>query len=208
MPTETFCQNCGLAFEPKNPTDWNSGDRVLVGKYEYHIRDPAALRCAGVQVPVRAVPFAFEKTAMNYIKRLIGLPGETIAIYTRRSLPDHGAHLLRTDRVRASEDAENCWHEGLHLRERRRCASSLFNNGGFELIRKSPKQILTVRRLVFDLDRQPKSTFGHCANALAPVPDDSAGWTMQDKGFNHMRGCISAGCATITSRPGVGDSTS
>src|SRR5215212_6196423 len=23
VPSQTFCQNCGLAFSPENPTDWN-----------------------------------------------------------------------------------------------------------------------------------------------------------------------------------------
>src|SRR2546422_407672 len=64
-----------------DPTrDWNSGDRVLVAKYEYHIRPPKRF-----EVPVFKYPqepyHASDKTAMNYIKRLCGLPGETIAIY-------------------------------------------------------------------------------------------------------------------------------
>src|SRR5262245_23885995 len=74
FPMSVACQNCGNEFRPANAQDWNSGDRVLVAKYEYHIRNPKRF-----DVPVFKYPRepynAMEKTAMNYIKRLIGLPG-------------------------------------------------------------------------------------------------------------------------------------
>jgi signal peptidase I len=80
IPQATFCQNCGLEFAPANATDWGSGDRVLVGKYAYHIGSPHRFDVPVFKYP-KAPYNAAEKTAMNYIKRLIGLPGGTIAIY-------------------------------------------------------------------------------------------------------------------------------
>src|SRR5581483_6396056 len=60
----------------------NTGDRVLVGKFLYDLpwNSPDRHR---LNVVVFKYPEHPQKdhTPMNYIKRLIGLPGETIAIY-------------------------------------------------------------------------------------------------------------------------------
>ena len=62
---------------------WYTGDRVLVSKFLYD------LNLMGMDHPNRydVVVFSIlsgaqrDYVAMNYIKRLIGLPGETIGIY-------------------------------------------------------------------------------------------------------------------------------
>lgn len=183
VPSQTFCQNCGLAFSPENPSDWNSGDRVLVGKYAYHIADPKRF-----DVPVFKYPeqpyHPYEKTAMNYIKRLVGLPGETIAIhhgdlyrtkaltYEGRPVPARPEDAWKLDYT-YSNDSE---------------AVSLFEKGGFEPVRKSPNEILAVRRLVFDLDRQPKALKDAARTRWHPSPEAGAGWVMNDKGFTHSGG--------------------
>jgi signal peptidase I len=180
IPQLTFCQNCGLEFAPANATDWNSGDRVLVGKFSYHIHDPRRFDVPVFKYP-RAPYDAVNKTAMNYIKRLIGLPGETIAIYKgdlyhttalkyeNRPRPDNPKDLWQLDYTYPNDDE----------------AVRLFQSGGFEPIRKTPDEILTVRRLVFDLDQQPKSLTGMAKTRWQPSPDAPAGWAEGDKAFTH-----------------------
>src|SRR5262249_11261665 len=152
VPSLTFCQNCGVAFRPDSPKDWNSGDRVLVEKFAYHIAPPRRF-----DVPVFKFPKepynAAEKTAMNYIKRLAGLPGDTIAIFQ--------GDLYRTDSLKYLSHARPARPEDLWQLEYTYPsdpeAIAHFYNGGFAPIRKEPHEILAVRRLVFDLDQQPKS---------------------------------------------------
>ena len=179
-PTAATCQNCGNQFRPSNAREWNSGDRVLVAKYEYHIRPPQRF-----DVPVFKYPKEpynrIEKTAMNYIKRLCGLPGETLAIYK--------GDLYVTDRLtypgRPRPPRELDLWELDYTYSRDPEAVALFHNGGFQPVRKTPKQILTVRRLVFDLDQPPKSLTGLAKVRWHPSPDDGAGWSMEEKGFKH-----------------------
>ena len=84
--TGAWCPNCRkhIVFKEQgaNPP-WYTGDRVLVAKFLYD------LNLLGMDHPNRydVVVFKYPKepqrdyVAMNYIKRLIGLPGETIAVY-------------------------------------------------------------------------------------------------------------------------------
>src|SRR5262249_10477995 len=63
----------------KSPT-WGSGDRVLVTKLPFdngHLGQPQRFNVVVFKYPVEPQK---GQTPMNYIKRLIGLPGETIAI--------------------------------------------------------------------------------------------------------------------------------
>jgi signal peptidase I len=179
-PNWTACQNCGVQFQPDNSRDWASGDRVLVGKYEYHIRKPRRFDVPVFKYPEEPYSRA-EKSAMNYIKRLIGLPAETIAIYQgdlyvttaltypSRPRPERPEDLWKIEYTYARDDD----------------AVAHFQKGGFDPIRKSPDEIMTVRRLVFDLDRQPKSLTGTARTRWHPDPAGGAGWAMQDAGFKH-----------------------
>src|SRR5262245_50090440 len=183
VPSLTFCQNCGVAFKPESPKDWNSGDRVLVEKFAYHIGPPRRF-----DVPVFKYPKepynAAEKTAMNYIKRLAGLPGETIAIYQ--------GDLYRTNVLKYEEHSrparlEDLWQIEYAYRDDQEAFAN-FYKGGFEPIRKDPKEILAVRRLVFDLDQQPKSLGGLARVRWQADPSDGAGWAMEERGFRHTGG--------------------
>ena len=78
--TRAQCPNCGYAadLKPSNPQDESypsySGDRILVGKFAYE---------AGLGEPKRwdVAVFKFPgDTTINYIKRLVGLPGEKLKI--------------------------------------------------------------------------------------------------------------------------------
>src|SRR5207248_1329245 len=70
-----------VAQERVNGPSWGSGDRVLVAKFlydDYHLGAPKR-----GQVFVFKFPENPQKsnTAMNYIKRCMGEPGETVAIF-------------------------------------------------------------------------------------------------------------------------------
>lgn len=73
-PTAAQCPNCNRDYTksrgPARPVD--GGDRVLVLKYLYNFRQPKPWDVVVFRNP--------QNNSENYIKRLIGLPGETIEI--------------------------------------------------------------------------------------------------------------------------------
>src|SRR6202158_5742184 len=76
-----ICPNCRYQLKRNEmPDDSNTGDRVLVAKFIYDLFQGHPDR---LDVVVFKYPEAPQKdyTPMNYIKRCIGLPGETIGIY-------------------------------------------------------------------------------------------------------------------------------
>lgn len=188
MADKVECQNCGNLFSPKNASEWNSGDRVLVAKFDYHMRGPRRFEVPVFKYPVE--PYSrSDMTAMNYIKRLVGLPGETIAIYQ--------GDLYRTDKLKYEtaprpDNPNDLWQPEYMYANRRTGnfeandeALGYFMAGKFEMIRKTPKEILAVRRLVFDLDLQPKSLTGKLKTRWHPAPGEEAGWEMLPSGFKH-----------------------
>jgi len=72
------CSNCGIRFEnPARNSLWpagaiSRGDRILVDKFSYRFVQPKRFEVAVFKYPVRP--------ADNFIKRLVGLPGETLDI--------------------------------------------------------------------------------------------------------------------------------
>jgi len=82
MVSETRCPNCGnpmpltrgsgagRSYDPRYPSF--SGDRILVNKFVYDILEPQRWDVIVFHYP--------EEAKVNYIKRLVGLPGETINI--------------------------------------------------------------------------------------------------------------------------------
>ena len=72
------CPNCryAMSFEPTaagKTHDSFNGDRIIVAKFPYHLSEPERWDIVVFQYPGEA------KT--NYIKRLVGLPGESIRIH-------------------------------------------------------------------------------------------------------------------------------
>ena len=193
IPQSTFCQNCGLEFSPTNASDWGSGDRVLVGKYAYHIASPQRFDVPVFKFP-KAPYNATEKTAMNYIKRLIGLPSETIAIYkgdlyrttdltyAGRPRPERTEDLWIKDAPKP-RDPQNLPVDYTYANDSE--AVALFAAGKFDPIRKSPDEILTVRRLVFDLEQAPKSLQGITRVRWDAVPGAGDGWANEELAFKH-----------------------
>ena len=87
--THTTCPLCRYTMELQKQSDPNqrsfNGDRILVSKFAYLLEEPQRWDVIVFKYPGNA--------KQNYIKRLIGLPGETIMIrhgdiYTRRLTDD------------------------------------------------------------------------------------------------------------------------
>lgn len=206
--TSYLCENCGYHCTERNVQDdfarvfpWSndrifSGDRVLVAKYAYHLRDPKRFDVPVFKYPVE--PYApKEMQGMNYIKRLVGLGGETIAVF--------GGDLYVTRNLRYEHipaqppKEEDLWHYPINYRpssddEAWRfpfmypndpVAIETFQNSGFEIVRKTPDQILAMRRIVFDLDKQPRNIKGIRRTRWHPGPEDGSGWQMEPAGFRH-----------------------
>ncbi len=92
-PTGAVCPSCGYALHEE--ADIAGGDRVLVMKYLYRFRPPKPWEVIVFKNP--------QDNKQNYIKRLIGLPGETIEIV-------HGDIFVRRPgehdfRIRRKEDS-------------------------------------------------------------------------------------------------------
>lgn len=188
-----FCPNCRYHIVWREqggmqkrliqePPSWGSGDRVLVSKFPF---DRNHLDRFGRPERFNVVVFKYPKepqkgfVPMNYIKRLIGLPGETIAIYNgdlyvfdEEDFPGelkYGGHnhLL-------PERREDLWQlEYTYSNDTG--AVNAFNNNKFKILRKPPEIMLAMRRLVYDNDHQ-------AANLVGQVPprwqmDTNSRWT-------------------------------
>ena len=70
-PSGASCPSCGKPYTGQ-PKPIDGGDRVLVLKYLYNFRDPQPWDVVVFRNP--------QDNRMNYIKRLVGLPGETLEI--------------------------------------------------------------------------------------------------------------------------------
>jgi signal peptidase I len=179
-----ICENCGfIDTDAKMPdfysSNW-SGDRVLVSKYEYHLRNPRRFEIPVFKYPKE--PFDENHTAMNYIKRLIGLGEETIGIFSGDVYRTTALKYL--DRPRPADSLDLWQKQWTYPSDSD--ALAFFKKGEFEMIRKGPPQILAERRIVFDLNRQPKSIEDAILKKRwHPSPEQGAGWEMDDAGFHH-----------------------
>ncbi len=136
--------------QPLDKYSAHTGDRVLVGKFLYDLpwSSPAQHR---LNVVVFKYPERPEKdyTPMNYIKRLVGLPGETIGIYYGKIFilsPDKG---LRYDDSGVPE-LDRWQYKYMHANDP--AALERWNKKEFEILRKPPEVVLSMRRLVYDND--------------------------------------------------------
>jgi signal peptidase I len=150
----------------------SSGDRVLVAKYLYD---------AGLKRPRRmdVVVFRFPKmpldrgVATNYIKRLLGLAGETLAIFFGQIFVTTDFHVpedldsQHADLDPAHADPLRLWQRE-YMYDNDANAHELFKRGRFEavgkdgrrvtrkghfqIIRKDPETMLALRRIVYDND--------------------------------------------------------
>jgi signal peptidase I len=161
--------------QPVVATAINSGDRVLVAKFLY---DSGVRQLQRFDVVVFKFPEEpqREHTPKNYIKRLIGLAGETIGIldgdlYVADNIPYDGPvedekHLdVRRQTRRDFPKAKDALMEG---------------NGAFKILRKPPHVMLALQRLVYDNEHQARDLQKLLPPRWAPEKDfaapDSASW--------------------------------
>ena len=143
----------------------STGDRVLVAKYLYDLpgKGPERLDVVVFKYPGNSNPNEFSArfpasgpqrnhVPMNYIKRLIGLPGETIAIQAGKlyRLPPN---TLPPPISNPKDNADLWMWEFMHENEAR---DSFVDTDKFEIIRKKPSAVLSMARIVNDDEHRPK----------------------------------------------------
>jgi signal peptidase I len=148
----------------------NSGDRVLVAKFlwDTHLRDLERWDVGVFKFPEEPQR---QQTPKNYIKRVIGLPTETIGIlggdlYVAENL-DYGPPV--------GEERELPLRRQTHKNDPR--ARQLLEEGSpvFKILRKPPDKILAMRRPVFDNEHQARDLLTLLPPRWAPERDDAKG---------------------------------
>jgi signal peptidase I len=81
-PTDVYCPNCGFHIaspqgQEATPIPVNYGDRILVLKYLYLLHPPRRWDVVVFKAPDDPQEFHYQQ---NYIKRLVGLPGEQLMV--------------------------------------------------------------------------------------------------------------------------------
>ncbi|MGH9676909.1 MAG: S26 family signal peptidase, partial [Candidatus Acidiferrum sp.] len=208
LPVEgCTCPNCRyhIDFRQEAETNrswstpgWNSGDRVLVAKFVYDLldNDPNRLDVVVFKYPgdrdfPRTGPYK-EQVPMNYIKRLIGKPGEIIAsrdgnLYYMPAdqVPEEEKRLFATDPEKAAKDSAppQFWQSPFTHSKTGNEALQFFNDhrDRFQMIRKSPETMLVMRRIVYDNDHSARDlTDPQWRRWLG-----SEGWNEKAKEFSH-----------------------
>jgi signal peptidase I len=238
--TGCTCPNCRQKIYLRSPQDdppgvlppdvasisdpgWSSGDRVLVAKFIYDLfnRLPDRLDVVVFKFPGNAdFPASGphkNHVPLNYIKRLIGLPGETIAIYGGKiyilspaTAAAQGLQYPDCYRLRYPDDqnkdgdrplnAEENKQRALELWQKRfmtfpdeRKVRELFENGHFVILRRPPEVLLAMRRIVFDNNHLPNDADG---KALKRWSEEGKGWKVDGSAFTFEAG----GEGTLTYR--------
>lgn len=134
-----ICPNCRHVNSldlKNNPDDATfSGDRILVSKFAYAISDPDRWDVIVFKVPVNP--------KQNYIKRLVGLPNETLSIM-------HGdVYALPNSPTNDNEPGN---------REGENNGGDITLSGGSQslgnILRKPPEKLLAMQHLVYDSNHQ------------------------------------------------------
>jgi hypothetical protein len=138
---------------------WDSGDRVLVTKCNEAVMGPNRYDVVVFKYPRGPVD---KSTPKNYIKRLMGLPGEILAIFFGRvyhRLPEKQGDLFYDDVKNANASANDLWQDQfMHTNEE--SATAAFKAGKFTILRKPPGVMMALRRIVYDNDFQAKDLVG------------------------------------------------
>jgi signal peptidase I len=172
----------------------NSGDRVLVVKPAYDLfgNAPERLDVVVFKYPGGSPePFPISgpykhHVPMNYIKRLVGESGETIAICGGKLYflsPEKGPRYDEAP-TRAEEEGGPPQHwrlPYLHLDDPQ--ARDLFKRGRFGIIRKSPENIPSMMRLVYDNEHQARDLKDVLPPRWAPVREET--WAVDGYGFRY-----------------------
>jgi signal peptidase I len=171
------CVGCGNA-------GYNSGDRVLVAKclYESKLQPPNRFDVVVFKYPREPVK---GHVPTNYIKRLLGLPGEIIAIFFGqlfRFTPPAGGPIPGQPPI---DSPLNLWKISEQPRgeEFSQQITQWFSERKFEPIRKPPEVMLAMRRIVNDNNFQPKDLVRHHLPSRWQPRDDS-GWKLTNERKN------------------------
>jgi signal peptidase I len=161
---------------------WSSGDRVLVSKcaYDNGVTGPHRFDVVVFKYPVTPVK---NGTPTNYIKRLLGLPGELLAIFFGRVYrwnPPEGAP---TPFVDPEVSANDLWKTASMHKNDPATQKTFFETGEFDIVRKPPSVLMAMRRLVYDNDYQATDLKGKL-DRWNPAPN--SGWKADKAiGFVH-----------------------
>jgi signal peptidase I len=177
--TGCACANCrfpiDFAADNATPTA-RSGSRILAARFLGNPPADESLRLAVVTFDYPATPPG--EPGRRYVERVVGLPGETVAI--------SGGRLYRSTAVRHEDepgDPLERWRpEFMHVNDPK--AEELFREGKFEIIRKPPEVMLALRRLVYDHDH-PATDLKETTRWAA---EDRDGWVAQGQAFHSAAG--------------------
>jgi signal peptidase I len=164
---------------------FSSGDRVLVAKFLYdsHITEPKRFEVVVFKYPEGPID---KNVPKNYIKRLLGLPGEILAIFFgrlyRMPAPEPGSPPYFQDVNNKEINPNDLWKKNfMHENQ----SADLFDAGKFEIIRKTPEVMMAMRRIVYDNDFPAKDLKGPAWQRWLPAKE--SGWTPdKDNGFSHQ----------------------
>src|ERR1700687_401486 len=150
------CPNCWYRLEEKDmPKGSNTGDRVLVVKFFYDLfhQQPDRLDVVVFKFPEKPQP---DYTPMNYIKRCVGLRGDTIGIYYGKLYYlEPNENPFRYDD--SAVPAEEIWQKRhMHQDDPPDLGEWLKNRQKFKIVRKAPRHIDAMKRLVYDNDHPAK----------------------------------------------------
>jgi signal peptidase I len=168
---------CGMLVGCGN--QWSSGDRVLVSKCSYdngfthpHRYDVVVFKWPGDRPGKGPMD---NNTPKNYIKRLLGLPGELLAIFFGRiyrwTPAENGAPAYDDDKTVKDTNELLKKFPYMHVDDEK--TRAWFEEGQFEILRKTPAIMLAMRRLVYDNDFQAKDLKGKL-DRWSPSP--KSGW--------------------------------
>lgn len=167
---------CSTLIGCNNP--WSSGDRVLVSKgaYDFGVTGPRRYDVVVFKYPGKGDGEGPVKngTPTNYIKRLLGLPGELLAIFFGRiyrwTPPENAPPPfddLKDGKVEANQLRKRDY---MHVDDK--TSREWFEKGQFEILRKPTSVMLAMRRIVYDNDYQPADL----KNFPRWKPNDKSAW--------------------------------
>jgi signal peptidase I len=197
------CPNCRQQiYFPAAPAGWKArnpgsvrvpaptlsgGDRFLLGKGLLGPRAVPPGRLDLVVFQHQRPDRDLGPAKVLYVKRLFGLPGETVAIHLGRAyrLPvDKGLHYDDVKKARGDVKALRRLWRPEHMHRDDAEAARRFRKGEFQIIRKGPETVLALRRLVYDHDHPAKDLKGLLWQRWAPGRD-GAWLPAGDHAFRH-----------------------